>query len=96
MSPGDFTRIRRKLSAGADLVTDFRFARLFHDGGALWVAADPHVMWFRLTKAIAVERGLCDRDHWAFDQNRLWGLHQARVWLRRNWKRLEARKARAA
>jgi hypothetical protein len=96
MNPGDFTRIRRKLRNGADLVTGFRFARLFHDGGAIWVTADPHVMWFRLTKAIETEKWLSEHRDWAHDHNRICGLHQCRIWLRRNWKRLEAKERTAA
>lgn len=93
MAATAFAAIRRKLNAGAALFLPHRFARLFHDGGALWAAGDPHVMWFRLSKGIAVEKRLRDRDHWAHDHNRLVGLRQCRVWLRRNWKQLEREKA---
>jgi len=96
VTPVRHAAIRRKLNAGAALVKGFRFARLFHDGERLWAQHDPHVMWFRLSKGIATEKRLIARDHWSADENRLIGLHQARVWLRRNWKRLEARERSAA
>lgn len=76
-------RIRRKLNAGAALITGFRFARLFHDGDALWAHQDPAILWHRLTKGIRCEKSARDQGHWSHDHNRLIGLHQARVWLRR-------------
>ena len=88
--------IRRKLNAGAALVKGFRFARLFHDGERLWAQHDPHVMWFRLSKSIRNEKWLRENRWWAHSENRLIGLHQCRIWLRRNWKQLEQRKRAAA